>query len=125
MTHASAIRKNTRTKLAKQYRVLYREERKDYPDQDVDNVEIAKKIGTIHEEGEPPVDFNGLILQPAHDSEARLCGVEVWTKQYKRLFVQPFDEPNQAPSMKTEIVFINEGKGTVRKFEITVPSDTV
>ena len=39
------------------------------------------------------------------------------------MFTEPV-ERNQV-GFKTEIVFINEGKGTIRKFEVTVPVDTV
>ena len=124
MTHASAIHKKTRAKLAKKYRDLYREERKSFPDLPVNNVQIGKEIGVLHEEGEPPVDADKLMLSLALDREDKMYGVEVRSQEGVKLFVQPFEEA-AAPSMKTEIVFINEGKGTVRKFEITVPSDTV
>ena len=124
MTHASAIHKKTRAKLAKKYRDLYREERKSFSHLPVNNVQIGKEIGVLHEEAEPPVDADKLMLSLAFDREDKMYGVEVRSQEGVKLFVQPFEEVT-APSMKTEIVFINEGKGTVRKFEITVPSDTV
>ena len=117
------IQKKTRSTLAKRYAEQYRALRDRDPTETPCNVEIGDSIGTIHVDDEPPVDVSGLLLDATFDSSGRMNGVEVRDDAGVKLFVEPVQQ--ERTSTKTQIVFVQEGKGTVRKFEITVPKDTV
>ena len=118
------IQKKTRTLIAKKYAKQYYSAIKDDPFNKPNNVEISDSIGTIHLCGESAVDVSSLLLDATFDKRGRLHGVEVRNEEGKILFVEPVEQKSDT-AMKTEIVFVNEGKGTVRKFEITVPTNTV
>lgn len=122
MTHG--IAKKTRSLLAKKYAEQYFALRDVDPTETPNNVEISDLIGTIRLPDEPPVDASTLLLDPTFDSSGTLDGVQVRNQMGRMLFVEPLQQQRKT-GMKTEIVLINEGKGTIRKYEITVPVDTV
>ena len=124
MTHGIVIQKKTRSLLAKRYAEHYLALRDVDPTETPSNVDIADSIGTIRLPDEPPVDASRLLLDATFDDSGRLDGVEVRNESGMRLFVERVQDERKT-GMKTEIVFINEGKGTVRKYEITVPTNTV
>lgn len=121
MTHGSAISKKTRTNLAKQFATQYRESLRDFGEADM--AWIAKSIGRISQEDGTELDVEPLLLDAGHDTDGKLSKVEVRSEDGRKMFWEPV--PGTENRFKTQIVSINEGRGTVRRFEICVPVDTV
>jgi hypothetical protein len=123
MTHGvhAAISKRTRTDLARQFATKYREELE--APGGVDMAWIAKSIGRISQGGGCELDVEPLLLDAIHDRDGKLSKVDVRSEDGVRMFEEPV--PARDTGFKTTIVSINEGKGTIRRFEICVPVDTV
>jgi len=121
MGHTHGISKKTRSTLAAKFADAYRSEILESGAADMPW--ISKLIGCIPQEDGSNFDVEPLMLDAVCDSNGKLSAVEVRDEEGVKMFAEPIERATVG--LKTEIVFINEGKGTVRKFEITVPADTV
>jgi hypothetical protein len=121
MGHAHYISQQTRSTLVARIVEAYR--REFLADGVVDMGWVAKQIGSIPQENGTHLDVESMILDVAHDTNGKLLKVEVRNEKGIMLFSEYVQ--SVAVGFKTKIVSINEGKGIVRKFQITVPTDTV
>ena len=120
MVQTHGISKKSRSTMAKKFAEMYLEEKRDTGTADMPW--IAKMIGAIPQDDGSTFDVEPLILDAVYE-DGKLAEVEVRDEDGVKMFTEPVER--NPVGFKTEIVFINEGRGTVRKFEVTVPVDTV